>query len=578
MKKWVKAVIIVAVLVVLAAAAVGVMYKLYRAGNPAMHTLKEKVYNVLYIMQTEKFDGGTEGIEGDYTSLWYENGQPANDDRNMKKADVKQVIEHSGGTRLINYPKGYYVDMPAGTEFDFTLAPLYVTAEGDGFTAVISREWSTESDVDYYINHYQNRFAVNEAYLAANGLTLLEESSPDGGPKKVTVLIENLADGYDTYTYAFVQTGTQVYFRMMFKYNFENYEEMSADIDAAVESFKSFSPVGTDHSGFAAFPVLPDNWTDDTRAVYDSLMNTDSIYWGVFCSDIYNAGINKSLPELENALDFDFKIVLAYKHFGDEFPVDFMRRCYDDGKLTELTYQITSNNNEDMYAATPMLDIYRGLLDEDIREFARGAREFGKPFFFRLNNEMNSDWTSYSGIINMSDPDIYKAVWQRIYRIFEQEGATNAIWVFNPNNDSYPPSDWNSFLAYYPGDEYVQVIGVTGYNTGTYYADVTGESWKGFVQIYDRIENSYGEYFGAFPWMITEFASSSVGGDKAEWIAEMFDNLKNYPNIKAAVWFDSADYDPSSPGKVSRPYWIMETPETTAAMKAGLSEYKDTKW
>ena len=52
----------------------------------------------------------------------------------------------------------------------------------------------------------------------------------------------------------------------------------------------------------------------------------------------------------------------------------------------------------------------------------------------------------------------------------------------------------------------------------------------------------------------------------------MFKNIENYPNIKAAVWFSNADYDPAYENntKVSRPYWLDETDETIEAFKKGI--------
>lgn len=181
---------------------------------------------------------------------------------------------------------------------------------------------------------------------------------------------------------------------------------------------------------------------------------------------------------------------------------------------------------------------------------------------------MNSDWTSYSGIVTLSDPELYKAAWIRIYDIFEQEQVDNAIWIWNPNDNNYPPSKWNDFLCYYPGDDYVQMIGITGYNTGNYYENETGEVWREFDKIYSEINEKYMTYFAEFPWMITEFASSSYGGDKVKWMEHMFKNIHSYPNIKAAVWFSYADYDEN--GIAARPYWIDETPETLKAFQKGI--------
>jgi beta-mannanase len=270
-------------------------------------------------------------------------------------------------------------------------------------------------------------------------------------------------------------------------------------------------------------------------------------------------------------------VILEYVHFADEFPTRFMQRCYDEGRVVELTYQVTETNNLQLFGYTPFLDVYRGKMDDRIREFARRAKEFGHPFLFRMNNEVNSDWTSYSGVVNMSDPDIFVENWRRVYRIFEEEGVNNAIWIFNPNDDSYPPALWNHFSAYVPGAEYVQMIGLTGYNTGTF---VSYERWREFEDIYDKVEGRYYSMYGAFPWIITEFASSSVGGDKVAWIDSMFAVMPKYKNIKIAVWFDYADFeyalgdDGERVSIPKRPYWLAETPETEAAFKRGLADYK----
>ena len=205
---------------------------------------------------------------------------------------------------------------------------------------------------------------------------------------------------------------------------------------------------------------------------------------------------------------------------------------------------------------------------------ARQIKEIGHPILFRLNNEMNSDWTSYGSSACLDDPEIYVELWRKIYNIFKDEGVDNAIWVFNPNDESYPPCGYNSTIAFYPGDEYVQLFGVTGYNTGTYYAVENGEKWKTFREIYDNIMEKHYKVYGKFPWIITEFASSSVGGDKVQWINDMFNDIKDYPNIKMAFWFNSADTDPRDETNqtIARPYWLNETPETTKAFSQGLKK------
>ena len=59
-------------------------------------------------------------------------------------------------------------------------------------------------------------------------------------------------------------------------------------------------------------------------------------------------------------------------------------------------------------------------------------------------------------------------------------------------------------------------------------------------------------------------------------IEDMFKDLKKYPEIKAAVWFNSQDFDPRYDYEtvISRQYRLDETQETIDAFKNGVKDYK----
>ena len=486
-------------------------------------------------------------------------------------ADNKRIIETAGFTRLVDYAHGYMLDLPAGSVFDFTISPKFTTVQGDGFTAVISREWSVESDVSAYISHSFNRFILDERFHYANDVRLLEHFA-DSRIDRLTVAVDDWPDHlYDGYTHLNFKTGTQIFFRVMVKY--DQHDPRIPEMITRIEgSFRFFAPAGQPVYDLNWYPVLPDHWTPETRALYNRFLDPDTFLWGIFVRRVTTDGIAYEIPEIEAVIGQPFDIVLAYIHLVEEFPAEFMQRCYEEGRIVQLTYQFTEHNNQSLYGHSPMLELIRTGDDPRIRAFARAAADWGRPFLFRLNNEMNSDWVSYGGVNNLIDPSLFVEKWRMVYRIFEEEGVSNAIWIWNPNDKDFPPNSWNSFTAYYPGNTYVHLFGITGYNTGTYYADVSGESWREFQHIYDLMVQFYDGLFDDFPWIITEFASSSVGGDKVRWIDRMFDALPRYPNIRAAVWFSYVDWDFRYPyGEVAaRPYWLDETPETLEAFRRGI--------
>jgi hypothetical protein len=489
--------------------------------------------------------------------------------------DNKKIYITDNKKRLVDYTNGFLVDIPKNVEFDFSYSPLRTSINGKDFSLLVTKEYSPYENVEEYFNFYLNRFITNEEYQKANNITLIEKRNVvyNGNQNQIiTVKINDLDKSkFDGYTYVTVKTNNRLYYRLMFKYNTKS-PNINNIIEDALKSFSYFVPIGESVYSLDLKPVENKKWSKETRALYVNIANSKKPRFGIFTKDIYGVGINKTVPEIENKFDYKFPVILSYVHFKAEFPLEFMRKNYENGKIVELTYQITESNNEKLFGYTPNIDTYRGKKDDEIRKFAKKAKEFGHPFLFRLNNEMNSDWTSYSGVINMSDPDIYIDNWRRIYKIFEEEGVNNAIWIFNPNDRNYPPCNWNNFLAYYPGNEYVQMIGLTGYNTGTYYKETFLEEWREFEAIYNEVQDKYAPFFSDFPWIITEFSSSSIGGDKAKWVDNMFKCIEKYKNIKIAVWFSYADFDfrDEYKGKQARPYWIDDSEETIQAFKNWL--------
>ena len=573
------------------------MWEFFSSQNPYILPVKRALKYDLLGMTTADEARETSGLNADTLRVSiHENGERP-DGAPSSDTDCKRVYEDGQITRLVNYTDGYQMDFPAGTQFDFSLSPLYVYGCGEGFDVTISREkadyqsikdvitfelstflpWFFEDHtVEDYIRHYEYRFLLDEGWQEENGV-IANERTFDGGEHAILATVNGLNEAqYDRYLFITIPTASREYLRIMYR-TYNEVGPVPDDPDSVAFMLKNhvwvFDPLGTAQYDTHYAPVTRQagELSPETLGLYNSLYNFNApMQWGIFMQDFYESGFDNKLVEMEQALDYTFPLILYYRHFPThEFPTEVMQENYEAGRLVELTLQLTDNNNTDMFAKSPMLEIYRGNMDEQLRQWARDAKAFGHPFLFRLNNEMNSDWTSYGGVVNMADPNIFTAVWQRIWRIFEEEGVNNCLWIFNPHDRQAPPSDWNNSLAYYPGNEYVHLIGVTGYNNGTYYTQ-WAEEWREFDIIYDQIWEEYHPQFGQFPWIITEFASSGIGGDKVAWMENMFEHIDDYPNIRMAVWFSFADFDDANGGTPARTYWLDETPETLEAFRQGL--------
>ncbi len=184
--------------------------------------------------------------------------------------------------------------------------------------------------------------------------------------------------------------------------------------------------------------------------------------------------------------------------------------------------------------SNPLQSIVDGEQDEHIDYFARGAAKYGKPFFLRFAHEMNGNWYPWSGENTGKNPDLYIQAWKHVWERFKQAGAENVIWVWSPNALSVPAASWNDISAYYPGQEYVDWVGV----------DFYGLKWSNDPPetMIDPIYLLYGKNH---PIMIAETAAADpknvaqdVTMSKPAWIKRLFDVLPFYPELKAIYWFN----------------------------------------
>ena len=296
-----------------------------------------------------------------------------------------------------------------------------------------------------------------------------------------------------------------------------------------------------------------DNFNEETQEFYNNVfVNSYKVEWGIYQPDFRDM---PNIYYIEEHIGHKFNIVLHYSDllvtYNPTLVRDVLDKAYFEGRTVELTLQ----PYRDHVGENTLFSVLDGKYDEFLHAYAKDVAEFSHPVLFRLCNEMNGDWCEYSGYKMSLDTELYRELYHYVYNIFKEHNADNVIWVWNPNGKSFPGFKWNSERMYYPGNEFVDVLGLTLYNTGNFYK---GEKWIEFDELYrplyERVSKEYD-----MPFMITEFASARKGGNKEKWTEKMLSEIGNYPNIKAAVWWNEADYD--AKGNVSRAYYINDSQE-----------------
>lgn len=182
-------------------------------------------------------------------------------------------------------------------------------------------------------------------------------------------------------------------------------------------------------------------------------------------------------------------------------------------------------------------EINKGLLDPYFITLAKQMASWngGKTIWVRFMHEVNGNWYGWSiGDSSVNTNKSYINAYRRVVDIFRKNKAYNVKFIYNINSDNVGRN--SSYMGAYPGDTYVDYVSIDGYNFGTtqWYS-----SWKSFNDIF---KNSYAALTkgSTKPVIIAEYASTEIGGDKAAWIKDSFNQIKStaYSRLVAAVWFN----------------------------------------
>jgi len=130
----------------------------------------------------------------------------------------------------------------------------------------------------------------------------------------------------------------------------------------------------------------------------------------------------------------------------------------------------------------PDTDVVAGKYDADIRQMARDFKGFGRPIYARIGVEIANGWNAYSA-------GVFPQAWRRFVDIFRSEGALNVafVWCFAAAGySSFADFDLQGNGLWYPGDEYVDWIGLDLFNATDFsYQGTPGQNYLNAVALSD---------------------------------------------------------------------------------------------
>jgi len=205
--------------------------------------------------------------------------------------------------------------------------------------------------------------------------------------------------------------------------------------------------------------------------------------------------------------------------------------------------------------------------DAYLRKLARDMKAAEVPIFLRFANEMNESSAPWYG-----DSKKYIEKFRLVANIIHKE-APNVVMVWAPN--WFP---MNTIEQYYPGDGYVDWVGISLYKIHSPELDPLkkGVDRESYVE---KLEHLYKLYGDRKPIYITEggvsYTHIRTGADVTAWSAKQIQQFYAYlpllyPGVKGFFWFSANDIRPEL--NIARSFAVSQNQTVLKAYKTAINQ------
>ncbi len=295
-------------------------------------------------------------------------------------------------------------------------------------------------------------------------------------------------------------------------------------------------PVGFMAAGFVALAALfigcqehlPSS-LDKTSLTKEALapLTETSKAFGIYQwakDSTYAAGLQSEI----NALGTSPSYAMYFVDRDGGFPKDIVHFNAQRKIHTILSQELVRYSARDDFHTLD--SILTGRWDGYFHRFAKEARASHQPIYYRFGYEMNGDWVVWG-----EQPEKFVKAWRRVWKIFKDEKASNVQFVFSANVVWDEKTVKADIVPYYPGDKYVDIVGLDGYNFGDSYS--RKHKWKSFTDVFQASLEGLKKSFPKKPVWITEIGCAE-GLGKADWIQDFFSHFNADPALSVFVWFN----------------------------------------
>lgn len=222
--------------------------------------------------------------------------------------------------------------------------------------------------------------------------------------------------------------------------------------------------------------------------------------------------------------------------------VERINKVIQQGYVPMITLEDHFVNTNPNTEQPNLYSIIEGHFDVFVAAWAKQIKQVNGIVLLRILHEFNGDWYPWCVANNDKDPKLLIKAYQHIHNIFKAQQVTNVKFIWCPNSTSFPQEKWNFIMDAYPGNSFVDYVGLDIYNGAGKGLPV----WRSFRK--EGIENYFilTQVLPNKPLLICEAASrerieneSKASQDKAEWIKQMSMALKSdMSKVRLLSWFN----------------------------------------
>ncbi|QNF32341.1 glycosyltransferase [Adhaeribacter swui] len=213
---------------------------------------------------------------------------------------------------------------------------------------------------------------------------------------------------------------------------------------------------------------------------------------------------------------------------SDGLPVALFEHIAQRGAIPLITWNPLEVKRTEKTAKTKeniLEAIAAGKYDAYIQAYARSIQRYNHPVFIQFAPEADNT-EKYPAQPVPITPEVFKAAYQHVVATFANTGVNNVSWIWHP-------AEPQNIEAYYPGENYVDWVGISCLNYGKAAKD---GKWRTFEELYRPFRNDMLKLNK--PVMLTEFGSTNYGGNGQEWLEYYLPLIPNYyREIRSLVFY-----------------------------------------